>query len=99
MFGTTARTKGAGGAAPGARVGDLYEVCGQATKSYKARSDAQLVMRKLLRRETKRQQAGAGGFIVGTAGDLIRLSQTARLLDTDVSVLIAQPEPLVRSLR
>jgi superfamily II DNA or RNA helicase len=83
--------KGAGGAAPGARVGDLYEVCGQATKSYKARSDAQLVMRKLLRRETKRQQTGASGFIVGTAGDLIRLSQSARLLDVDVTVVIAQP--------
>ena len=83
--------KGAGGAAPGARVGDLYEVCGQATKSYKARSDVELVMRKLLRRETKRQQAGATGFITGTASDLIRLLQTARLLDADVTVVIAQP--------
>jgi hypothetical protein len=83
--------KAAGGAAPGARVGDLYEVCGQATKSYKARSDVELVMRKLLRRETKRQQAGTSGFITGTASDLIRLLQTARLLDADVTVVIAQP--------
>jgi hypothetical protein len=77
--------------------------CSHATKSYEARSDAQLLMRKLLRRETKRQQAGASGFVVGTAGDLIRLSQSARLLDTDVSVLIAQPAtapaPLATSRR
>lgn len=83
--------KGAGGAAPGARLGDLYEVCGQATKSYKARSDLELVIRKLLRREAKRQQAGATGFIAGTAADLIGLSHRARQLDPVVTVVIAQP--------
>lgn len=83
--------KGAGGAAPGARVGDLYEVCGQATKSYKARSDIELVIRKLLRRETKRQQAGGTGFIVGAPADLVGLSHASRRLDPFVTIVIAQP--------
>jgi hypothetical protein len=83
--------KGAGGPAPGARVGDLYEVCGQATKSYKARSDIQLVIRKLLRRESNRQQAGGTGFVVGGAADLLDLVHTARRLDPIVTIVIAQP--------
>ena len=38
---------------PGARVDDLYEVCGQAIRSHKARSEAELVLKNLIRRETR----------------------------------------------
>ena len=45
-----AHCKFAGADNAGARVGDLYEVCGQAMKSHKARGEVDLVIRKLLRR-------------------------------------------------
>jgi hypothetical protein len=86
-----AHCKASGEAAAGARVGDLYELCGQAAKSHKARSEAELVLRRLLRRERKRQSAGTSGLIVGEAKDLVSLLHSARLLDADVTVLIAQP--------
>jgi hypothetical protein len=83
--------KGSSEANPGARVNDLYELCGQAAKSYKARSEIELVLKRLLRRERKRQAAGATGLIAGTASDLVSLLQTARLLDAQVTVVIVQP--------
>lgn len=83
--------KGSSEPNPGARVGDLYELCGQAAKSYKARSEIGLVLKRLLRREQKRQAEGATGLIAGTANDLISLLHTARLLDAQVTVVIAQP--------
>jgi hypothetical protein len=45
---------------PGARLDDLYEVCGQATKSYKARADIELILRKLLRSGSARATVGIG---------------------------------------
>ncbi len=86
-----AHCKFSGGDTPGARVGDLYEVCGQAVKSYKARSEVDLVLKRLLRRERKRQQDGRTGFIAGDADSLISIMNSARLLDTTVTVVIAQP--------
>jgi superfamily II DNA or RNA helicase len=86
-----AHCKGSGATTPGARIGDLYEVCGQATKSYKARSEIDLVLRKLLRRERKRQREGRSGLVVGTSTDLLALVNTSRLLDPDVTVAVAQP--------
>jgi superfamily II DNA or RNA helicase len=83
--------KASAGEALGARVGDLYEVCGQATKSYKARSEIDLVIRKLLRREKRRQQGGATGLLAGTAADLVNLLHASRRLDARVMVAIAQP--------
>lgn len=78
-------------ATPGARLEDLYEVCGQAQKSFKARSEIELVLRKLLRRERVRQQAGRTGFIRGDADMLRSILNEARLLDVNVTILIAQP--------
>ncbi len=86
-----AHCKASSAAAPGARVGDLYELCGQAAKSHKARSEVELVLRRILRRERKRQLAGDTGLVVGDAGDLVSLLHSARLFDTDVTVLLAQP--------
>ena len=76
---------------PGQRVGDLYELCGQAAKSHKARSEVGLVLKRLLRREKQRQVAGRTGLIAGTASDLVSLLHSARLLDAEVTVLVAQP--------
>ena len=41
----------------------FYEVCGQAIKSYKARSEIDLILKKVLRRERKRQSAGRTGLV------------------------------------
>ncbi len=79
------------GSVAGARLADLYEVCGQAVKSHKARSEAELVLRKLRRREKNRLAKGLTGFIKGQADDLISILQEARLLDVRVTVVIAQP--------
>ena len=76
---------------PGARLNDLYQVCGQAMKSHKARSDVELVLKKLLRRENNRAQSGRTGFVKGGARDLISIMEEARLLDARVTVVIAQP--------
>jgi superfamily II DNA or RNA helicase len=77
--------------APGARVGDIYEVCGQAVKSHKARSDMELVLRKLLRREGNRQAAGRTGFVVGDTTTLLSILDESRMLDVRVTVVVAQP--------
>lgn len=79
------------GPAAGARLSDLYEVCGQAVKSHKARSEAELMLRKLLRREKNRATKGRTGFIKGQVSDLLAILQAARLLDVRVTVIIAQP--------
>lgn len=76
---------------PGARLNDLYEVCGQAQKSYKARNEVELVVEKLIRREQRRRSNGRSGMLVGTLTDLQRLSAEVRFLDHDVTVVIAQP--------
>lgn len=75
----------------GARLSDLYEVCGQAMKSHKARSEIDLVIKKLLRREGSRTRNGYTGFIKGEAKDLISIAEEARFLDARVTVVIAQP--------
>jgi superfamily II DNA or RNA helicase len=81
----------AAGGEPGARVSDLYEVCGQAAKSHKARGEVDVVLRKLLRRERRRQERDVVGILQGTADDLLTIVNTSRILDPSVVVAIAQP--------
>lgn len=81
----------AAGGEPGSRVADLYEVCGQAAKSHKARGEIDVVLRKLLRRERKRQERGAVGILQGSPDDLLTLVNSSRILDPSVVVAIAQP--------
>jgi hypothetical protein len=74
-----AHCKYSGGNAPGARVGDLYEVCGQAAKCHKARSDVELTIRRAIRREQARQRNGLKGLIVGTIDTLHTMSYYRKL--------------------
>lgn len=77
---------------PGARLADLYEVCGQAVKSHKARSDGSAVLRRLIRREQNRQaRRGHSGLVKGTEQKLLELENFAHVADIAVTVLIAQP--------
>jgi superfamily II DNA or RNA helicase len=79
------------GDTPGARLADLYELCGQAVKSHKARSEVELVIRKLIRRENRRQKNGQTGFIKGDGRTLMSILNEARMLDVKVTVELVQP--------
>lgn len=86
-----AHCKFSGADSPGARVGDLYEVCGQAVKCHKARSDVESLLRRAIRRETRRQVQGRSGLLVGSADVLHSILDECWRLDPVVTVLIAQP--------
>ncbi len=86
-----AHCKFAGADNPGARLSDLYEVCGQAMKSHKARAEIDLMVKKSLRRESNRTRNGRTGFVKGAAQDLMSIADEARFLDARVTVVIAQP--------
>lgn len=79
------------GLTPGARLGDLYEVCGQAAKCHKARSDAELTVRRAIRRETARQAKGIDGLMAGTMEMLYSIRDECWRLDPIVTVVAAQP--------
>lgn len=78
--------------APGARVADLYELCGQAQKSARWRHHNSLLFRQLARRERNRNRKyGRTGLMVGTGETLYRLEEAAPLLRPRIEVVIAQP--------
>ncbi len=80
------------GGKPGARVADLYEVCGQAQKSVHWRHHPDLLFGHLIRREQRRLRMGRrSGFERGTGSDLYGLEELARTLRPRLSVTIAQP--------
>ncbi len=77
---------------PGARVGDLYEVCGQAQKSVHWRHHPDLLFGHLIRREQRRLRMGRrSGFERGSGSDLYGIEELARTLRPRLSVTIAQP--------
>lgn len=76
----------------GARVADLYELCGQAQKSARWRHHNSLLFRHLLRRERNRaQRHSRSGLMVGTGETIYRLEEVAPLLRPELQVVIAQP--------
>lgn len=86
-----AHCKFSGGDEPGARVGDLYEVCGQAAKCHKAKSDVELTLRRAIRREVSRRAKGRDGVLTGTLDLLRDIHDQCWRLDPDVTVVVAQP--------
>lgn len=76
---------------PGARIDDLYDVCGQAMKMNRAKSVPELLARRLLRRETNRQANGTTGLIVGDLDTLASIVREARYRRLRSSVAIVQP--------
>jgi hypothetical protein len=80
------------GDAPGARVADLYEVCGQAQKSVRWRRDVSALFAQLLRREKRRmERQGRSGLMSGDAQDLYRLEDRSRFLRPRFTIGIVQP--------
>lgn len=76
---------------PGARIGDLYDVCGQAMKMNRAKSIPEQLVRRLLRRERRRQAQGKDRLIKGDLKALAALVNEARFRELDVTVAVVQP--------
>jgi hypothetical protein len=78
-------------ATPGARIDDLYDVCGQAMKMNRAKSLPELIARRLLRRETARQKEGRTGIVHGSSESLALLVREARFRKLRATIAIVQP--------
>lgn len=76
---------------PGARIIDLYEVCGQAQKSILRRRDVQLLMDRLISREKNRRKDGYSGLIIGDDAKLQSIAEKVRLLEPRFVITIVQP--------
>lgn len=84
--------KYSGGDRPGARLGDLYEVCGQAQKSVRWRADTDALLRHLQLREGQRLARRAPSrFERGDLNLLRRLENQLRSMDREFRVFIVQP--------
>jgi hypothetical protein len=80
------------GKMPGARVEDLYEVCGQAQKSVRWAEQFIELLNHLRRREDDRLSAGKGSrFERGSINTLIGLINQSREMHADFSVTVVQP--------
>lgn len=80
------------GKAPGARVEDLYEVCGQAQKSVRWAEQFSELLNHLRRREDDRLNAGKSSrFERGKMSTLIGLINQSREMHAQFSVTIVQP--------
>jgi superfamily II DNA or RNA helicase len=77
---------------PGARVEDLYDVCGQAQRSTTSRSYPEAMFQKLIRRERNRvTKHRRDGFEVGDIAELYRLQDEFQQLKASFTIAIAQP--------
>jgi hypothetical protein len=84
--------KYSGGTEPGAWIGDMYEVCGQAQKCIHWREEPKRMLRHLLHQEEARLKAGkASRFEHGDRGDIQRLINGIRTLSFEFRVHIVQP--------
>lgn len=87
--------KFAHGQAPGSRIDDLYEVCGQAQKCIAWASSPQKkteLFTHLLRRNAKRLAENEPTRIeVGTADDILMLCEMSRVLPVNIRIYIVQP--------
>jgi hypothetical protein len=77
--------------APGARLQDLYELCGQAHRSAHHRQSTAEMIANLIRRERNRASKGRAGLMVGDDAALLGLQDTVRRYRPEFKVTIVQP--------
>jgi hypothetical protein len=78
--------------APGARVKELYELCGQAQKSVRWLEQPRDLFTHLLRREPRKLLNNSGTrFEMGTKQDLLRIQQKVDIQRVALSIFIVQP--------
>ena len=76
----------------GARVSDLYEVCGQADKCIKWVDDTKGLLNRLLDREKLRKTSSdVSKFELGNAEVLFQMKKKLKFYTTEFSVYIVQP--------
>jgi superfamily II DNA or RNA helicase len=78
-------------AEPGARVGDLYTVCGQAHRSAHHRQHIDAMVANLIRRERQRQEKGHSGLMVGDDAALFAFQDVVRRRRPTLRVTVVQP--------
>jgi hypothetical protein len=76
---------------PGARVEDLYAVCGQAHRSAHHRQHVPEMVKNLVRRESSRLARGRSGIMVGDEDVLVALQDVVRRRRPDIRVTVVQP--------
>lgn len=76
---------------PGARVDDLYAVCGQAEKSIKWCSDTRLIIDRLVKRETDRVRNGGSRIELGSLQKMKEIKNKLRLYPSSVEITVVQP--------
>lgn len=84
--------KYSGGDAPGCRVGDLYEVCGQAQKSIRWMEYPVRILKRMRKREKDRIQAGLPSrFEKGGADQIRKYIADWKSMDRSYRVWVVQP--------
>jgi superfamily II DNA or RNA helicase len=77
---------------PGARIDDLYAVCGQAVKSVPWKGRIEKMCRLLGKRQAAREaRTGVSGFEVGDRSALVALRRRARYLNVTLTITVVQP--------
>ena len=76
---------------PGARVGDLYPVCGQAHRSAHHRQHIDAMVSNLIRRERHRLAHGHSGLMVGDDAALFAFQDVVRKRRPSLRVSVVQP--------
>lgn len=75
----------------GARLADLYELCGQAHRSAHHRQQLAAMVKNLIRRERKRRGRGTTGLMKGSDADLLRLQDLVRMRRPELHITVVQP--------
>jgi superfamily II DNA or RNA helicase len=75
----------------GARISDLYEVCGQAQKMNRTKLKSELITDRLLRREKSRLKKGKSGLMKGDQALFLSIANKAKYLKKSCFVVISQP--------
>lgn len=83
--------KYAHGDIPGARVNDLYEVCGQAEKSVKWCQEPPAIIDRLMKRESLRAKSGETRFELGNIRKLREIKNKMRIYPAKIEIFIVQP--------
>lgn len=91
--------KYAHGSSPGARVADLYEVCGQAEKSVAWMQDTRKIIDRMIRRENLRlRDNNPSRFETGDLNKLKELKSKMRIYPAKAEIFIVQPGVAANSL-
>jgi superfamily II DNA or RNA helicase len=77
---------------PGARIKDLYEVCGQAQKSIHWKEDVRRLIHHMKRREARRvNYSKPTRFEIGDMNTLAQVEKMARFFRSEFKIFVVQP--------